>query len=204
MTNNKRQGNAGEAAFLAALARARILAFRLPEPLRIVGPGRTRAERMCRLESDLGVDVLGVLPDGTALAAEAKTIAILPTSRDSALRWAPDDRLRGHQGQILADYTARGAVGLVYLQRLAGAYPGGPKEAPVLYLPSALYLLPWPDAKPAEGRASWRWAEMERWKVGAGEDWTRHLASREAWGAWRARGQGEPVKKRCAKPTQTA
>jgi hypothetical protein len=183
VTNNKRQGNAGEAAFLTALAHARIRAHRLPEPLRIIRRGATAAERVCRLEADLGVDVLGVLADGTALAAEAKTCAI--TSRDSALRWAPDERLRGHQGQILADYTARGAVGLVYLQRLAGAYPGGPKEPPVLYLPSALYILPWPDAKPAEGRASWRWAEMERWKVGAGEDWTRHLVSREAWGAWR-------------------
>lgn len=188
MTNNKRQGNAAESVFLASLARARIAAHRLPEPLRIIGKGRTGGERICRLEADLGVDVLGVLPDGTALAAEVKSVQI--GSRDSALRWAPDDRLRGHQGEILADYTARGAVGLVYLQRLGGIYPGGTGEPSVMLMASALYLLPWPDASPAAGRASWRWDELDPWKVGAGEDWTRHLASREAWGAWRAKGKG--------------
>ena len=86
MTNNKRQGNAAESVFLASLARARIAAHRLPEPLRIIGKGRTGGERICRLEADLGVDVLGVLPDGTALAAEVKSVQI--GSRDN--NWLRD------------------------------------------------------------------------------------------------------------------
>lgn len=184
---NKRQGNAAETAALAALARAGIYAHRLPEPLRIVGlDPKNPAQRVCRLESDLAVDVMGYLTDGTSLSMEVKSVEV--SSRDSGLRWTVDDRLRGHQGEILARASAAGCAAFVYLQRLGGWYPGTQDDPCARPLPSALYLLPWPDAAPQEGRASWRWEEVERWRVPASVDWTRALASRATWAAYRATG----------------
>lgn len=184
---NKRQGNTTESAALAALARAGIYAHRLPEPLRIVGVDpRNPAQRVCRLESDLAVDVMGYLPDGTSLSMEVKSVEV--SSRDSGLRWSVDERLRGHQGEILARAGRSGCAAFVYLQRLGGWYPGTQDDPTTRSLPSALYLLPWPDAALQEGRASWRWEELERWRVPPSVDWTRALVSREVWAAYRTHG----------------
>lgn len=184
---NKRQGNSAEAACLASLARAGIYVQRQPEPLRIVGiDPRNPAQRVCRLESDLAVDLMGLLPGGLGFAAEVKSVEV--TGRDNALRWTVDDRLRGHQGEILTRVASMGGAAWVYLQRLGGWYAGTTADPTTRSLPSALYLLPWPQAAPQEGRASWRWEELEGWRVPNGRDWTAPLRSSEAWRDYLAKG----------------
>jgi hypothetical protein len=66
--------------------------------------------------------------------------------------------------------------------------PVYPTDPTTRSLPSALYLLPWPQGAPQEGRASWRWEELEGWRVPNGRDWTTPLRSSEAWRDYLAKG----------------
>ena len=162
-----------------------IALWQIPTPLRILGTapatrGRLQDPRikLARLEPAMAVDFLGVLPGGLALALEAKTCAGAshPTS------YPLDDRLRGHQGEVLSQVAQMGGVAAVILRRDAG-------EAGTLARPrwvdAGLWVIPWPEGDPRAGeepRQSWAWGEIERWRCRTG--WGEAFAD---WDGWRTR-----------------
>lgn len=158
---SQRQGAAFELRVKAEAEAAGVLLHKVPtsaQPLRRL-PGNPRL-MVCRLETPTAPDWLGSFR-GRSLALEAKT-----TTHDK--RWSLGDRLAGHQGDALAAYHADGGVAAVLVCRLG--------EGAVDH-----YLLPWPEADPRPERKSWRWEQIERWRVPVGASWTDVLGRWEGY-----------------------
>jgi hypothetical protein len=187
------------ARIVATLTHDHARAYRLPLPK----DPKARPYRVARLERACAVDFMGHLPSakGSPLPLYAEVKSVEVHDHASAGRWVPDERILlptapgmppalGHQGRELERAASDGCAALIFLVRLSGTDPGT-QTLPPRAIPSALYLLPWPAANPrtqTPPRESWRWEDLEGWRVPVGVCWWEALRSAEAWTAYKAHG----------------
>jgi hypothetical protein len=191
---SQRQGAALEDYLADSAARSGALSLTLiPAPVQILAPAPARQGRtadvcvmLARLEPPRAVDAMGhthATADAPArpLYLEAKTTTLAASPR----RWTLPDRLRlpdaahpdrGHQGRILLDARASGAVAVVAL-RLDG--PAASPLAPIVAADRSacgLYIIPVGiEGAPDLAAPSWAWADLAPYRAPSHGRWWEAL-----------------------------
>ena len=133
-------------------AQGKAFIFKVPTPLQPMGnlPGNGGYVKARKLPA-IYVDYSGTLDGGTAVAIEAKCTTV------ESVSFPFGDRVKQHQRDALTMVHRLGGIAALYVRRVHG-------------MSADDYLVPavWIDA---HTRKSFKWVEVEHYKVPPGMDW---------------------------------